>query len=279
MIRETNMSTNVDNALIVEWNMEAQHELQRKQTTLMSGVRVARANAQTHKFHKIGEGEATVNRSRNATLSPMNVGHSTVDCVLKRIEAPEWVEDFDSLRTNLDLRREYTQSIMMAVGRKWDEIIVDDGLNANPTAVSMSNTLNKAGMIAFNKSLMAAQVPMGYENRFMLIGESGLEDLLNDTTLTSKDYLEKGALQDGVVSNFMGFTLIYTDNSLLPVTSAGTHRNYAWYKESVGVALGNTMKLMVERIPERNTTQVLGEMHVGACTILPDAVFYADITN
>jgi len=36
---------------------------------------------------------------------------------------------------------------------------------------------------------------------------------------------------------------------------------------------------MVERIPERNTTQVLGEMHVGACTILPDAVFYADITN
>lgn len=273
------MSLNVENALITEWSMEAQHALQRKQTNLMSGVRVERAKAKTHKFHVVGAGTATVNRSRHTDINPMNVDASTVDCVMKRVEGAEWIEDFDALRTNLDLRREYTQSIMMALGRKWDEILVDDGLNSNPTAVNTSNALNKAGLIAFSKEMTASFVPIGFENRFMLVGESGLEDLLNDTTLTSRDFVEKQALTTGVVDNVMGFTLIYTDNSLLPVGTAGTHRNFAWWKKGVGVALGESMKLMVERVPQKNLTQVLGELHVGACSILPDAVFYSNITD
>lgn len=274
------MSLYVDAAFIEQWNMEAEQELQRKQTNLMSGVRVARnVKGKQHNFQVVGAGDATVNRPTGQPIQPMNVGHRIATAVLKRVEAPEWVDNFDQVRTNVDLRREYTTAVVNAIGRKWDEIIVEDALESG-TNTNISNTLNKAGLITLHKTLTGNHVPMGFDNRYLLIGESALEDLLTDTTIMSRDYIENNATSTGVVPNVMGFTLIYTDNSLLVESTPGTHRFvYAWYKRSVGVALAQGMQMYPTYRGDIHLWQVLGELFVGATDILNDGILKAPVAN
>lgn len=272
------MSSTVNNAFETEWAAGATHALQQMQSNLRSAVRVKKTdgNSSTVTFHKIGTGDATIDRPRHSDLTPMDVAHSTVSVTLKNIEAPEWIDDLDKIKTSLDLQNEYTTSIVGAINRSLETLILD-AMDASATVVSDTNALDKAGLLLAHKALNANKVPM--RDRFLAVDYAGLNDMLSDTSITNRDYIETKAMETGFVPNVLGFNVIYMEDiSLLPEGSSG-RKNFAFYKPSIGLAMGKEMQILTDRIGQKNLTQILGVMSANAVTIQSEGVVYVDVTT
>jgi hypothetical protein len=89
-----------------------------------------------------------------------------------------------------------------------------------------------------------------------------LEDVLNDSTITSADYNSVRALQTGEINTFMGFTWVHTQ--LLPV--AATVRScYAWVRDCMLLGISTDISGAVDRRPDKNNgLQLQYTMDLGA---------------
>ena len=91
---------------------------------------------------------------------------------------------------------------------------------------------------------------------FAIIHPNQVESILNDTTLTSRDFLKAEMLEDGEVGvHWLGFTWITSTRT----GSSGTNQNFAWFYSLDAMLLGTFKALrviQVDRPDLNNSTQV-----------------------
>ena len=87
----------------------------------------------TYKFRTMGKGLANQKASQ-ADVTPMDVTHSLVTCVLENWNAPEYTDVFDQAEVNFDEKSQLARSIALAIRRREDQLIIDALDACTPTA-------------------------------------------------------------------------------------------------------------------------------------------------
>ena len=172
------MSVSIDKVFIKQFEAEVHLAFQQMGTKLRSTVRTkndVRGSSTT--FQKVGKGIAST-KARHGLVPVMNLDHTPVECVLSDYYAGDWVDELDELKTNVDERRVVASAGAYALGRKSDELIINE-LNTTTNSVAVGDAgLTKAKIFEALEFLNANDVPDDGQ-RFGVVGVHQWNELLS----------------------------------------------------------------------------------------------------
>jgi hypothetical protein len=287
------MAITVSNAFVTMFGDEISHLAQQKASLLQGAVRTVRnVTGSTYKFPTLGKGGVQKNKTSHADVlaqsaiadtTSLGTGNGTwvgttdvtmpiasVTATIDTYATGEYIDDFDALKTNVDLRSAYAESISAAMNRAYDQVIID-ALNTAHTGSALAsendtgNTeLTRANITALSKALNDKSVPL--EDRFLLVSPAGYNDILADNTIvTAQAGTFSDAMRTGVISNVLGFTVIMSNQ--LATVNTSDKRGFAFHKDAVGCAVGKDITTMVNYVPQKLSTLVAAEFSAGAVAI------------
>lgn len=172
-----------------------------------------------------------------------------------------WIDRQSRLRMLLEPESYYVRNAVNALRRKTDALIYSalrgsawEG-KANPTQVALpaSQKIAAGGTgLTVSKVISAAQIlnqnNVPFEDRYFIINAAGLDDLLRETQVTSRDFATIQALMTGQITFYMGFNWILYNYP----AEGGTHYAVACHKSAVGLARAQEPQVEVDRLPDRH---------------------------
>jgi hypothetical protein len=252
-----------------EFDTEVKHAYQGMKT-LRDCVKVRNnVDGDKYDFRLMGKGQATVRTGSSADVVPMGISHAVKVATLADYEAPEYTDVYDAKTVNFDEVVELATTIAGAMGRRDDQSIIN--ALGTTTATPVGNgaaALGLSALTAAAQALNKVEAPM--EDRFMLIDEKGLNDLLNDSTITSADYNTVRLLQAGEIDSFMGFKFKVIGSGRaeggLPLATT-VRSGFAFHKSAVGHAVGIDMKTKVDYVAHKASWLSMGMWKAGSVAI------------
>lgn len=171
-------------------------------------------------------------------------------------EASQLIDSFDRLKTIIEPTSQYSSVAAAAVAREWDDRLIAaafadasigqdaGGLSTETFSTSSwqlattvgsaaASGLTVAKMIEAKRVLRKAQVDIESEPLTWVTNSQGESDLLNQAQVVSSDFNNRPVLQDGKVTRFMGFDIVYSER----LASASNVRNNIVFAKS-GLYLG-----------------------------------------
>lgn len=275
------MSVNLSSVAKEEFDSEVKHAYQ-GQKTLRDCVSV-RNNVVGDKydFRNMGKGAATTRTGSSADVVPMDITHGLKVATLVDYEAPEYTDIYDKQTVNFDEVTELAQTIAGAMGRRDDQSIIDALATTTTTAVGNgAAALDLAAITAAAKELNKVEAPM--EDRYFVVHEGGLNDLLNDTNITSADYNSVRLLMSGEINTFMGFKWKIigsgrAEGGLPLVTTVRT--GFAFHKKAIGHAVGIDMATRVDYVPHKASWLSMGMWKAGSVAIDVEGIIPVEYLN
>lgn len=294
------------NAFITMFGDEVTHIAQQKQSKLQGAVRTVRGVVgSTYRFPVLGKAGVIKNKDAKQdiealSLIDINTGssgtldldsgtfigdstgttaadvdvmnHTNKTATLDNYSTGEYVDDFDALKTNVDLRSAYASSIASAMSRAYDKVIIDalDTAQSSMTAVTETTqgTLVRADLQAVHNALNSKDVPMN--DRYLVVDSATYGDILGDTNIVGNaDGPLSQALATGILPNVLGFNIIMSN--LLTAIDADETKSYAFHKDAIGMAIGKDITTMVNYVPQKLSTLIAAEFSAGSVVIDPTA--------
>lgn len=238
----------------------------------------------TEKFRRYRKGMATP-RIPQTDVTPMNAGYAEATATLSDWNAPEYTDVFDQATVNFSEREIVAVNISNAIGRREDQILLDQMDTANGSPNVDTNVGGSATGMNVAKARRAARIldqkGVPAEDRFMLIHAIGKEQILGTTEATSKDYNNVAALVDGELKKFLGFVWMWMedrDEGGLPL-SGGLRTNYAYHKLAMGLAIGIDFRTEVNYIAEKTSWLANGLFKAGGAVVDADGVVEIQTTE
>lgn len=267
------MSTTIDQAFIKQFEREVHEAYQRQGSKLRNTVRnVNNVKGSTAVFQKVGKGTAST-KSTHGLVPVMNLDHSNVEATLVDFYAGDWVDKLDELKINIDERQIIANGGAYALGRKTDEIIIDEfetTTNIVGTGTNEGMTLDKV-MSAFT-TLGNNDVPEDGQ-RYAVVGWKQWSELLQIDDFASADYVGPDQLPFNQMTQAkMWLGTMWMPHSGLPV-DANDIRSCFWYhKTAVGHASGADVTTDITWHGDRAAHFVNNMMSQGAKMIDDSAV-------
>jgi hypothetical protein len=266
------MSANLSTAYVAQFDAEVKQAYQ-AQSVLRGTIRTRTGVVgATHRFPKIGKGVAGV-RIHQQDVTPLNVSYSNATATLSDWNASEYSDIFMQQKVNFDERRELVQVVGGAIGRRFDQLVIDAMIAASsPETVSndiggTDSNLNVAKLREASRKLTTNNVPM--QGRYILCHATNLDGLLGETEVTSSDFNVVKALVQGEIDTFMGFKFIVIgdrDEGGLPLAT-NDRSVVAWHMSAVGLAEGMAPRTSIDWIPEKRSYLVSSDFSAGAVAI------------
>lgn len=266
----------IETAFIKQYGAEVKLAYQRTGSKLRAGVRSRTGviGASTV-FQKFGKGKATT-KARHATVPPMNVDRSNVECFLQDWYAGDYIDKLDLLKTNVDERQIVASAGAYALGRKSDEIIVTALESASSTrdVTGTGDLANSAGItkkkiLKAVEMLNAADVPDDGQ-RYGVLSPQGWTNLMDIPEFVNADYIgERGDLPYGGGSTqartWLG--IHWTMFTGLADPASNIRNSYIWHKTAVGHAVGAEIAVDFDWEGARAAWFVNHMMSQGACLV------------
>jgi hypothetical protein len=271
------MSLNIETALVKGFETGVMQVAQQMGSELRDTVRVERVSrGEEFAWDRLGSSDPAEISTRHAKTPMGNIAHT------KRWASPhvfaraEGIDKADALRTINDFTNPYTEAIGMGFGREFDRQIIaaasataktgktGSGTEAFPTTthriVHGSAGMNLIKINQAAKILRQNHIPKPW---YMVVTAEQIEDVMNDSTITSADYNTVRLLMQGDVDTFGGFKWRVTE--LLSVDATPTRTCLAYGKRSLLLAV---QKEPESRVSERDDlnylTQVWFQSMIGA---------------
>jgi hypothetical protein len=262
------MSVNLSAVAKTEFDSEVKHAYQGMQTLRNCVTARLGVVGDKYDFRLMGKGAATARTGPSADVVPMDIAHSLKEATLTDYEAPEYTDVYNQAEVNFDEVKELAQTIAGAMGRRDDQSIIDALATTTTTVGAGTQALDLATITAASKLLNKVEAPM--EGRYFVVHEGGLNDLLNDSTITSADYNSVRMLMSGQISSFMGFEWKVIGSGRaeggLPLTTT-VRSGFAFHKRSIGHAVGIDMKTKVDYVPHKASWLSMGMWKAGSVAI------------
>ena len=272
------MSTQITTAYVKQFSDGITLSPQQKQTRLRGAVRVESGIVGDRDFFDyVGASEMSERVGRHTDTVLTDTPHTRRMVVMKTYDKADMVDKRDEVRILNNPINMYTQSYAAAAARKTDKIIIDAFDATAYTGVDGGTGTSHPGGdyqiahgslgLTLAKIINARKVLVAAENNpeqswNLCYGADQLEDLLNDSTITSADYNSVKMLTTGDVNSFMGFTWIHTEQ--LPVASS-IRSCFAWCQDSMLLGISTDVSGDVSRRPDKNNgLQVSYTMDMGA---------------
>lgn len=262
------MSAGLSAVAKTEFDTEVKHAYQGMRTLRDCVKTRLNVVGDKYDFRLMGKGAATQRTGSSADVVPMGIAHSLKQATLTDYEAPEYTDIFDQATVNFDEVVELAQTIAGAMGRRDDQSIIDALATTTTTVGAGTQALDLATITAAAKALNAVEAPM--EDRYFVVHEGGLNQILNDSTITSADYNSVRLLMSGEIDTFMGFKWKIIGSSRaeggLPL-AATVRSGFAFHKSAVGHAVGIDMKTRVDYVPHKASWLSMGMWKAGTVAI------------
>lgn len=209
-------------------------------------------------------------------------------------DLPQLIDEFDKLRLITDPTSAYVQNAALAAGRQYDKLICSaftgtaktgeaggtstsftSGNEVDVAVGGANSKLNVAKIKAVKELMMANFVDFDMEEVFIGITAADHASLLNEIQIISSDFNSRPVLQDGKLSQFLGFNFIHCE--LIETMLAGTNEVTlpVWVKSGMYLGTWNDMTNTVSR---RNDLQgepwqIYTKMTAGATRLEEDKVY------
>ena len=274
------MSQELSSVAREEFDSEVKHAYQGVQT--LRGCVKIRNNVVGDKydFRTMGKGIATIRTGSSADVIPMNIDHGLKVATLLDYEAPEYTDIYDQATVNFEEVVELAETIAGAMGRRDDQSIIDALDTTTTTVGAGTQPMDLATITAASKALNSVEAPM--EDRFFVITEGGLNDILNDTTITSQDFNSVKLLMNGEITQFMGFQWKMIGSARqeggLPLTTT-VRSGFAFHKASIGHAVSIDMKTKVDYVAHKASWLSMGMWKAGSVAIDDEGIIEVKYLN
>jgi len=283
-------------AFITMFGDEVHHSFQQLESKLQGSVRTVRGVVgHTYQFPVLGKGGVIKNKTATEDLDAMSsigntaaltgggtwygdanvtMAHTNVTANINTYATGEYIDDFDSLKTNIDLRNAYAESIAGAMNRAVDgeiisafDAIANADLAGGAQIDATAGTLGKTEILTAKRYLDAASVPQS--DRFLVVNPLGLNELMNTSTIVSSDFgvISNEALQTGNIGQLFGFNIIMSNELTGTLAPNSGISCYAFHKNAVGCAVGKEMTTMVNYVPQKLSTLISAEYLAGATAV------------
>lgn len=234
----------------------------------------------TVSFRKVGSVQALEYAFQSQVIY-QDPNYNKANATLLPYRAPTLVDDLEQWLYNFDEKREDAELIAMALGRRSDQIIINelDNSGTSNTIANGGTNLTYAKVREVNKFFNDLAIPP--EDRFFAISAVGEEALLNEDKFTNSRYVDLNLVKTGSLNgNFaMGMNWIVIPTMTeggLPKT--GNIRScFAWHRRALGMGVGRNFSTIIERVPSLDSWQILGKMFAGAKTIDAVGIVKCDI--
>lgn len=231
------MSTSIDQSFIKQFEVDVHAAYQRMGSKLLNTVRVKNnVKGQSTTFQKVGKGVAST-KTRHGDVPVMNLDHSPVECILYDYYAGDWVDKLDELKINHDERLIVANAGAYALGRKTDELIINQLKLTSIAAATTAGGMTFAKIQEASTLLGNNDVPDDGE-RYAIVGWKQWADLMGIKEFASADYVGADALPfKSTMQAKKWLGSLWIPHSGLPLS--GSDRSCFWYhKTAVGHAVG-----------------------------------------
>ena len=261
------MANELSTVQLAEFDDQVKHEYQGSKT-LRECVTFRDAEGGTYDFRLMGKGSATTRTGASADVVPMGISHFLKTATLVDYEAPEYTDIYNDAAVNFSNVKQLAKTIAGAMGRRDDQSIITALATTTTTVGAGTQALDLATITAAAAKLNAVEAPM--EDRYFVVHEGGLNDLLNDSTITSADYNTVRMLMSGEIDTFMGFKWKVIGSGRaeggLPLTTT-VRSGFAFQKDAIGHAVGIDMKTRVDYVPHKASWLSMGMWKGGSVAI------------
>ena len=262
------MSTNLSSVAVEQFDTEVKHAYQGMKTLRECVTSRLNVVGDKYDFRLMGKGIATARTGSSADVVPMGIAHSLKVATLLDFEAPEYTDIYDAKTVNFDEVVQLAKTIAGAMGRRDDQAIIAALDTTTVTVGAGTQALDLATITAAAKKLNSVEAPS--EDRYFVITEGGLNDLLNDSTISSADYNSVRLLMSGEIDSFMGFKFKVIGSARaeggLPLTTT-VRSGFAFHKAALGHAVGIDMQTRVDWVAHKASWLSLGMWKAGSVAI------------
>lgn len=243
---------------------------------------------------RIGKADAYDITSRHADTKYIELPHSRRWLDLQDKGAAELVDELDKIRMLADPTSPYVASLIAALNRAKDDIILaaargnartNSGVVALPTTqkiaeggtgLTLAKLLQAKEILDSNEidddASMAGdgQSPNAQASRVIAVSSKQLTNLYGTTEIKSIDYNSVKALAQGQIDTFLGFKFVRTER----LAKSGTTRFVtAWARNCVGYGIGADIQNTIDRVPTKNNSvQVYARMSIAAARLEDEGV-------
>ena len=274
------MSSQITTAFVEQYSANIQMLSQQMGSLLRDAVRIESIVGKDAYFDQIGKVTAQLKVSRHSDTPQIDTPHSRRRCSLADYEFADLIDQQDKVRLLIDPTSSYAKAAAYAMGRAMDDVIIAAALGtantgvsggtavalpaANITAVGTggANTMNIAKLALAKQKLDAGDVDPSIK-RHIVVSPTEIQDLLNNTTVTSSDFNTVKALVQGEIDSFMGFKF-HVSNRLVK-NAAGNTQCIAFAEDGILLATGKDVTAKIdERADKSYATQVYYCQTIGA---------------
>ena len=199
------MSSQITTAFVEQYSANIQMLSQQMGSLLRDAVRIESIVGKDAYFDQIGKVTAQLKVSRHSDTPQIDTPHSRRRCSLADYEFADLIDQQDKVRLLIDPTSSYAKAAAYAMGRAMDDVIIAAALGtantgvsggtavalpaANITAVGTggANTMNIAKLALAKQKLDAGDVDPSIK-RHIVVSPTEIQDLLNNTTVTSSDF-------------------------------------------------------------------------------------------
>ncbi len=295
------MSSNITTAFVQAYHRNVLHDAQQMEGRLYNTVtRHDNVVGKTDFWDRVGQTSAWLKQARGSKTQHANTPHARRRSQLAAYNWSDTIATDDVLKVLIDPKGAYTKAGAAAMGRQWDQNIIDAALGTAATGETgsgsetwpytdvklRSHQIAETGTVGFTfdkikragKIFNALEVPK--EDRYMLWTAEALEDLYDLVEFKSFDYTQLRAIDDGTLTGtWMGFHWIHSELCSDPAGTGAQAGGYvtsliAYHKDGLGLSIaGELQKLRIDELPDQNyETQIWMEFVNGAVRVDGDRV-------
>jgi len=278
------MSVFLNNVAVTEYDEQVKESFQGMGMLRMCVTVRNNVTGEDYRFQQIGKGIAHKRTAPSSDSIPMNVDYSKVLVILEDWDADEYTDMFIQKEVNFDEVRELARVITKALGRRFDQTIIDAVNDARSALVSIGNIvlagatgLTVAKLSDLGQLMDDLEIEM--EGRYFVGSTVGKKQLLGDDKATSSDYTNVKALIRGEIDSFYGFKFIWFGKR----EEGGLHKTgdirdcFAFHQSSIGTAIGIDPTTSVDWIPHKKSFLSAGQMKLGSIVRDLEGVFIVEI--
>lgn len=274
------MSVNLDQVLVKKFENEAIQAFQESGTGLRNAVKVRDAKgAQQVQFQVYGEVIANERTSIHTPIPVQDPSLTPATATVKNYTPSVMTDIFLNNQIGFDARQEAVQGIVNAMNRRLDQIIINALDSATgKTVASGSDNLN-VGHFAEAAQKLGSAVPDS--DRHLVCHDNGFYHFIQENDVKTIDSNLNKPLATGTQREYLGFIIhkmgdrddvVVGDGAGGLALSSNDRTNYAWHKDSIGLAMNMQPKIMIDWEPSYGAHRITGYLSAGAVLIQDDGV-------
>jgi len=274
------MSTNLSTAAVKKFEKEAQQSFQENGSSLRAQVTTRDAKgAKSVQFQVYGEVIANARTAVHTNIPAQDPSITIPTATVTDYTVGIYTDIFLNNQIGWDGRQSAVTGIVSALNRRMDEIVIAALDSATgKTVASGSDNLN-VNHFAESARLLGSAVPE--MDRNFLCHDDGYYHFLQEADVKTADSNFHKPLTDGKQPSFMGFNIhkmgdrdsVIVGDAAGGLALSGTDRtNYAWQKQSIGLAMNMEPKVTIDWVPEKQAHFIVGKLSAGAVLLQDDGV-------